>query len=157
MRAPERLLAEGPPPGLLGPPGRTTRASHGCPLLTGGVPLERGALWLWAPKLIAGLPSLSPSLATAPLFVKWGSLLVTSQGESEDQMSRRKGFGSPKTCDRRKACALPDNQRPVFSPGPVAKQVRGVIKGRKPLPFQLISLSPSFALMIPGVPSSDIP
>ena len=57
----------------------------------------------WASKPIAGLPSLSPSLATVSLFVKWGSLLVTSQGESEDQMSLGKGFGSPKACDRWKA------------------------------------------------------
>lgn len=64
---------------------------------------REGALWLWAPKLMAGLPSLFPSLATVSLFVKWGSLLVISRGESEDQMSLRKSFGSPKACDRRKA------------------------------------------------------
>lgn len=39
---------------------------------------REGALWLWASKPIAGLPSLSPFLATISLFVKWGSLLVTS-------------------------------------------------------------------------------
>ena len=72
-------------------------------------------------------------------------------------MSLRQGFGSPRACDRRKLCALPDDPLPVFSSGPVAKRVRGLIKGRKPLPFQLISLAPSFALMSPGVPSSNVP
>lgn len=77
---PERLLADRPP---AGPRGRLAGRDHQslARLLSADLEESRwreGALWLWASKPIAGLPSRSPFLATVSLFVKWGSLLVTS-------------------------------------------------------------------------------